>query len=319
MKTSPKPSSASANAEEQEARRRLAALPDFNSELAAAATLTRLVGMTNRVYKVETGGERFVLRIPGAGAAAMIDRRAEEANARLAARAGVAPEVLYFGDDGVMLTRFIEDTMLLRPERLRDRSGAIERAALAFKRLHDADIAFASTFRAFATIDSYVAVLARLGTEVSEAERGAIRKVEDIGRVLAARPAASKPCHCDPTGRNVLDTGERVWLVDWEYSGMNDPMWDLAYFSIESLFDGVGDRRLLESYFGRTPDSAEVARVAIVKPVCEIQAALWALIQAAEGAISGDFSGYAKATFERAAERMRGADFAGQMDMLRNG
>ena len=319
MKTSPKPSSAGADAEKQEARRQHAALPGFNSELAAAATLTRLVGMTNRVYKVETGGKRFALRIPGSGAAAMIDRRAEEVNARLAATASVAPEVLHFGDDGVMLTRFIKDATPLRPERLRDSSGALERAALAFKRLHHADIVFASTFRAFATIDSYVAVLARLGTALSEAERDAIQKVQDIGRVLATRPAAPRPCHCDPTGRNVLDTGERVWLVDWEYSGMNDPMWDLAYFSIESLLDDLDDRKLLESYFGRAPVSAEMARVAVLKPVCEVQAALWALIQAAESATGGEFSGYAKATFERAAERLRGADFAGQMEVLRNG
>jgi thiamine kinase-like enzyme len=319
MKTSPKPSSASADAEEEDARLRLAALPWFNPELVKVARLKRLVGMTNRVYAVEIGGEHYALRIPGTGAAATIDRRAEQVNARLAAKAGVAPEVLYFGDDGVMLTRFIENTVPLRPERLDGRPGAVERAARAFKRLHDSDVTFASAFRAFATIDAYEAALERLGMPPSEAERGTILAAQAIGGALVAHPVTPKPCHCDPTGRNVLDTGEQVWLVDWEYSGMNDPMWDLAYFCIESLLDQAGDRALLTAYFGRSPDSAAAARMAVLKPVCEVMAALWALIQVAEGATGGDFSSYAKANFERAMERMRGADFAEQMEVLRKG
>ena len=239
--------------------------------------------MTNRVYRVDLDGRSVCLRIPGSGAAAAVDRRAEEVNARLAAKAGVAPEVLYFGDDGVMLTRFIEDAVPLRPERIRASEGALERGAIALRRLHEADIAFASTFRAFETIDAYAAALQRLGMPPSEPSRAAIRRMQAIGSALAAHPVAPRPCHCDPTGRNLLDTGEKVWLVDWEYSGMNDPMWDLAYFSIESLLDEAGDRALLTAYFGHAPEEEEAARMAVLKPVCEVQAALWALIQVAEG------------------------------------
>ena len=115
----------------------------------------------------------------------------------------------------------------------------------------------------------------------------------------------------------MLDTGERVWLVDWEYSGMNDPMWDLAYFSIESLLDEAGDDALLTAYFGHAPEEKVAARMVVLKPVCEVKAALWALIQVAEGKTGGDFSGYAKATFERAAERMGAAEFAKHIEALR--
>ena len=109
MVTVEMPSSAIDADEESLARDRLAAIPGFDGHRASRARLTRLVGMTNRVYKVESEGERFCLRIPGGGgAAAKIDRRAEEVNARLAATAGVAPEVLYFDADGLMLTRFLD-------------------------------------------------------------------------------------------------------------------------------------------------------------------------------------------------------------------
>ena len=109
-------------------------------------------------------------------------------------------------------------------------------------------------------------------------------------------PPAARPCHCDPTGRNMLDDGEAGWLVDWEYSGMNDPMWDLAYFSIESAFDPGGERSLLAAYFGRRPACQRGRRGwLLLKPVAQVLAALWALIQIAKGKTGGDFSGYARA------------------------
>jgi thiamine kinase-like enzyme len=302
--------------EEAAARKRLAILPGFSVDRAEAGRFARLVGMTNRVWKVETGGEAFCLRLPGSGAAALIDRRIEERNARLAAEVGVAPEVLYFGSDGVMLTRFVDGAMPLLPARVNHTAGALERAATALGRLHRSGVTFAGNFHAFHTIDSYAAILKRPGASLSEIEEDAVRTVRGIGRALGQNPVPSMPCHCDPTGRNLLDTGERVWLVDWEYSGQNDPSWDLAYFSIESKLDEVGDDQLLGAYFGRAPRAMEVARVAVLKPVAEVLAALWALIQDAEGNPGGNFRGYATSAFARAAGRMASPDLQRHLKML---
>jgi len=312
-------SSTGSVADEGDGRRQLANVPGFSREVANAARFARLLGFTNRVYRVDIDRRSVCLRIPGDGAAAKIDRLAEEVNARLAAKAGVAPEVLYFGEDGVMLTRFIEDATPLRPERIRGSAGALQRGATALRRLHDADIAFASTFRVFETIDAYVASLQRLRHPPSDAEQATIRETQALRSALEAHPVAPRPCHCDPTGRNLLDTGERVWLVDWEYSGMNDPMWDLAYFSVESLLDEAGDRALLTAYFEHPPEEKVAARMAVLKPVAEVMAALWALIQVAEGKTGGDFSGYAKTTFKRAAERMGVAEFTKHIAAVRAG
>ena len=302
--------SAAEAAEKHQARRRLAKIPGFSREGADEARLTRLLGFTNRVYRVDVDGQSVCLRIPGDGAAAKIDRRAEEANARLAAKAGVAPEVLYFGEDGVMLTRFVEGGLPLRSERIKASGGALERGAAALRRLHDSGVVFQGMFLVFETIDAYTAALSRLSRPPSDFQKQAIRATDAIRGALESNAVTPKPCHCDPTGRNLLDTGEKVWLVDWEYSGMNDPMWDLAYFSIESQLDDAGDDALLRAYFGTATEAKRTARMAVLKPVAEVMAALWALIQAAEGKTGGDFSGYAKATFERAAERMAATNFS---------
>ena len=67
---------------------------------------------------------------------------------------------------------------------------------------------------------------------------------------LDAHPAPLAPCHCDPLCENFLDTGERMWIVDWEYSGMNDPMWDLGDLSVEAELRRRQDEEMLRAYFG---------------------------------------------------------------------
>ncbi len=311
-----KPGSATTASEERAARRRLATLPGFSPEQAWAARFTRLIGLTNRVYAVEVGGKRYSLRIPGPGTGAIIDRRVEEKNVRRAAAIGVAPEVLHFSEDGVMLTPFIDGAVPLTRERLKDDAGAIGRVAETLRRLHDNAGPFARVFDPFAIMETYLGVLeASSAPPVGEA-RAIVSEAEKIRDALAARPVPPKPCHCDPTGRNLLDNGERVWMVDWEYSGQNDPAWDLTYFSLESDLDEAGDRDLLTAYFQRPPNDAEAARMAVTKPVCQVLSAVWALIQAAQGNRAADFSSYAQETFERAAERIGGSEFALHLRML---
>jgi thiamine kinase-like enzyme len=303
---------------EAEARRALAAIPGFARDTALSARLTRLQGLTNRVYKVEAAGQRFCLRIPGPGTAALIDRRAEAANARAAAATGIAPEILHFAADGVMLTRFIDDAVTLSPQRFRDVPGAVERAAWALRHLHDEAKHFTRAFEAFAVIPSYVDLLSRRGVQLPSNARSLLGLAAEIRQALAAHPVAAKPCHCDPTGGNLLDTGARIWIVDWEYSAMNDPMWDLAYFALEGGFDGERNRALLAAYLGRAPAPPEAGRMALYKPVADLLSGLWALIQHTENNPAADFLADAQARFARGAYFAGSPGFARQLETVRH-
>lgn len=301
--------------EQDEARRRLAAIPGFTAKAAETARIERLPGLTNRVYRVELREGRFALRIPGDGTAAIIDRRAEETNARAAAAAGVAPEVLHFGADGVMLTRFV-DGEPLSPERILEKPGALERIGSVLRQLHDGVPTFISRLGPFATIDAYTRVLADRGVALTTRQRAILAEGERVRDALAASPVAFRSCHCDPTGRNLLDTGERVWLVDWEYSGMNDPYWDFSYCSFQASLPDNADARLLSAYLGRAPESVEAARMDVMKAPIALMSALWALIQVSSGNTAADFRSYAERAFEATAERMRARAFAKQIDAL---
>lgn len=295
----------------------LARIPGFANR--AADPASRLGGLTNEVYRIDGKGPTIVLRLPGQGTEAYIDRAAEATNARAAAAAGVSPEVLHFGEDGVMLTAFVPDAVTMSPKAFATRAGAVERAAAALRRLHDAGAPFAARFELGAMLDDYLALLARLGAALPDGYHELVAAAAPARAALDARPARLAPCHCDPLCENFLDTGARMWIVDWEYAGNNDPLWDLGDLSVEAAFDAAMDARLLAAYFGRAPTAAEAGRMVIHKAMCDLLWTLWGLIQHANANPADDFWAYALNRFERCRALMERPDFAGHVQAVRDG
>ncbi len=207
----------------------LARIPQLSGLAPDTMSCVRLGGLTNLVYRLEAAGERYVLRIPGEGTEDYIDRKVEGHNARVAADAGVSAEVLFFDDgDGLMLARHLDGCVTMSPETFKSRPGAPARAAAALKQLHASGQAFRFRFELFSMIDEYLALLAKLEAPLPDGYQEVVGEAEAVRQALDAKPVALAPCHCDPLAENFLDDGKRMWIVDWEYSGMNDPIWDLG-------------------------------------------------------------------------------------------
>ena len=99
-------------------------IPLLEGLVPGSMTCTRLGGLTNLVYRLDVGAERYVLRIPGEGTEDYIDRKVEGRNARVAASAGVSAEVLFFDDtDGLMLARHLDGCVTMSPESFKSRPG----------------------------------------------------------------------------------------------------------------------------------------------------------------------------------------------------
>ncbi len=302
----------------EQARQVLAGIPGFDGR-ADEARIERLGGLTNLVFRVELANQRSCLRIPGQGTSAYIDRRVEAVNTRAAAAAGVSPEVLHFGEDGVMVTRFIDGAVTMSADAFRARAGAVERAAVALRQLHDRAPRFDFRFELFRMIDDYLGVLDRLGAVLPEGYHEVVAEAEAVRRALAAHPVALASCHCDPLCENFLDTGTRMWIVDWEYSGMNDPMWDLGDLSVEGAFDEAMDRRLAEAYFAGPVSAFDFGRVVIYKAMCDLLWTLWGLIQHANKNPADDFWAYALNRFDRCKRLMRTPEFAEHLAAVERG
>ena len=259
--------------------------------LGAAIEVQRLGGMTNRNFRVATAAGAFHVRLPGAGTDAYIDRAAEAHNARVAAVLGLNCEVLLLDPDGTMVSAFVEGEVV-GPEHLADEPHRLEQAAKVLWRLHTGAEPFAGRFEPVAIIQRHRAALAELPDGVDDL----------VAEVLAFEldgPLA--PCHNDPWSLNfVWRDGGGVVLVDWEYSAMNDPAWDLAHLSVESGLDVADHDRLLRAYCGGDPPADLRRRVDLLRGGTDVVWGLWALVQHADGNAVTDFESYAAARLERA-------------------
>ncbi len=285
-------------------------LPGF-AGTTGLAEVERLGGLTNHVYRVRPAGAEadFVLRLPGEGTEAYIDRTVEATNAAAAARAGVSPAVVAVDPElGLMLTRHVEGRTMT-PELFRSVSGAPARAAQAFRTLHRSGEVFDFRFELFAMIDDYLRVLGDLGATLPEGYHDAVADAGGVRAALDAAPTPLAPCHCDPLCENFIDTGARMWLVDWEYSGMNDPLWDLADLSVEAGFAPEHDREMLKAYFDGPPERSAEGRVVAYKAMCDLLWTLWGLIQHANGNPAEDFWAYATGRLARCRTLMRSPGF----------
>ncbi|TPL98609.1 phosphotransferase family protein [Mesorhizobium sp. B2-3-10] len=296
-----------------EARAKLAVIPVLAGY---TGPLERLGGLTNLVFKA---GD-YCLRIPGKGTEEYINRANEAIAAREAAIAGVSPEVLHAdAASGLMVTRYIAGAETMSPEKFKERQGSPARAAEAFRKLHASGAVFPFRFELFSMIDDYLKVLSTRDVALPAGYHDVVREAESVRSALAVRPLPLVACHCDPLCENFLDTGERMWIVDWEYSGMNDPLWDLGDLSVEGKFDAAQDEELMRAYFGGEARPAERGRIVIYKAMCDLLWTLWGLIQLANENPVDDFRAYADGRFARCKALMETEEFSRHLAAVRKG
>jgi thiamine kinase-like enzyme len=280
----------------------------------------RLGGLTNLVYRVALKNETLILRIPGEGTSDYIDRKVELHNAHAAAKAGISAQIIWAdANSGVMISRCIEGIQTMTPALFQSHPGAAARAGQALARLHNSGQEFQFRFELFAMIEDYLAILSIKDIKLPAGYSDIAAAAGPVKQALAENPAPLAPCHCDPLCENFLDDGGRMWIVDWEYSGMNDPMWDLSDLSVEAGFDAARDLEMLTAYLGRAPGAAEHGRLVIYKAMCDLLWTLWGLIQFADGNTAEDFQAYALARFNRCRKLMQDPKFSGHLSAIENG
>lgn len=285
-------------------------------------TITRMGGLTNLVFRVDAAGLKpLVIRLPGAGTEEYIDREAELVNAKAAARAGVSAEIRYAEpENGILVMDCLDDVITMTPENFAAIEGSPARAGAALRQLHRSGEVFAVRFELFQMIEGYLDVLSqKTNSALPEGYHDVVAAAAPIREALDAHPATLAPCHCDPLCENFLDDGQKMWIVDYEYGGMNDPLWDLGDVSVEGHFTDAMETQMLLAYFGRPPTAAEKGRVVIYKAMCDLLWTLWGLIQHADDNPAEDFWLYAVTRFERCKSLMNDPEFDAHVASVRTG
>lgn len=255
-------------------------------------------GLTNENYLVETGGARYVIRIPGQSTELLsIDRANEVHNTRAAATTGIGPQVLELIPDlDVMVLEFI-DGPTMSAQTLQSREMA-ERMAVSFRRLHAAP-RFLQDFNMFRLIEKYLEIVDTHQVTIPGDYRDHLPTVADIERAVGAASLPTVPCHNDLLCENFIDDGVALRIVDYELSGNNDPCFDLGNTAQEAEFGDELRAALCEAYFGG-PDDRQLARMNLFALMSDVGWTLWGAIQARISTIDYDFKAYYTARWERA-------------------
>lgn len=266
-------------------------------------------GMTNASYRVEVAGLPFVVRIPGASTELLaVDRRNEHHNARVAAGAGIGPRVThYLPDAQVMVVEFVRGRPLTSAD-LRG-PGMPARLAATLRALH-AGPPFLRDFDMFRLADYYVELAGARGIPLPPGCRRRLVTVHGIEAALRARPAPVVPCHNDLVADNVIDDGgERLRLVDWEYSGNNDPAFELGNACRELGYGEGQSAELCRAYYGAA-SPGRLARMRLHAVTSDVGWALWAAIQVTISRIEYDFAAYGACRWARAEAALDSPDLA---------
>ncbi len=267
-------------------------------------------GITNHNYKIEVDGETVVLRVGGKDTELLgIDRRAEEAAARMAASVGVGPEVVaVVQPEGYLVTRFIEGQPV-PIDAMRD-PGTLEAVADSVRAIHNGST-LPGRFNAHRVVEAYAATAAARG--VSPPPEFAWAKAL-ADRIESARgPQPLVPCHDDLLNANFIHDGTRIRIVDWEYAGMGDRIFDLGNFSVKHDLEVEHDEVLLRAYAGEVRE-VDLASVRLMRFMGAFFESMWGVVQQAISELDFDFVAYARENFERL--RAIGSDprFAGWLE-----
>ena len=280
--------------------------------------IKRLGGMTNLVHLVETKKTNLIVRIPGKGTEEYINREIEYKNATAAWRAGISAEIIWIDvKEGVMISKAINNIETMTPNLFSSRKGSPARAGFALAKLHNSGETFDFRFELFNMIDDYLKILSTKDVDLPEGYHDIVKAAEPVKVSLKENPTQLAPCHCDPLCENFLDDGKNMWIVDWEYSGMNDPLWDLGDLSVEAGMNEDQENEMLKAYFGKEPTAAQKGRVIIYKAMCDLLWTLWGLIQYADKNPAEDFWAYSIERFERCKLLMLNSNFVKHIDAIK--
>jgi thiamine kinase-like enzyme len=253
-------------------------------------------GLTNRNYLVRDGGQQFVARLCDDRQFLGIDRRNERLCQIAAGEAGVAPEVTHF-EQGILVSRFL-DARTLADDDLQE-LDLLQRLAQIIRQIHSASDRLTGEllfFCPFQTVRTYTQTARDHGAVLPPD----IDQLVEDSRKMSHQMSPFRPtlCHNDLLAANIMDDGDRLWIVDWEYGGIGNPLFDLAGVSANAGLSNQMEVHLLEAYTGSVSDTL-LHEVRILKTASLLRESLWAVIQTVMSDFDFDYAEYATENFAK--------------------
>lgn len=202
-------------------------------------------GMTNRSFIFTVNNKRYIMRIPGEGTDKLIDRKEEYDVYQRVKKEPYTEKILYLNpDSGYKISEFLEDTRNSDANNIQD----VKKSMSVLRKFHNQNYQVDHTFDLWKQIDFY---------ESLRKTASAYRDYEEIKDwVLKLKPFIEDNvtkwslCHIDANYDNFLiDQNNNVFLIDWEYAGMQDPDLDIAMYAIYAGYTKEKIDQLINIYY----------------------------------------------------------------------
>jgi thiamine kinase-like enzyme len=264
-------------------------------------------GLTNTNWKVTSPNGCYVVRISGKDTSLLaIDRENELHNTRAAAETGVgAPFVAALPEHDALVLGFL-DGEVMDAEKLR-RGDRLASVAAACRRLHGSR-RFLHDFDMFEIQRGYLEIVRERGFRLPDRYEDFEPQIRELERAMRVRPEPTVPCNNDLLAENFIDVGGEMRLIDYEYSGNNEPSFELGNVWSESNLSPAQLEELVAHYYG-APLRNKVARARLWGLMSKYGWTLWGSIQVGISDLDFDFWGWAMEKYERAAEELDGPEF----------
>lgn len=268
----------------------------------SAAKISRIGGMSNKNFLVEQGEKCYVLRVPGPGSEDMVSRDCEGYNSELCCGLEITPRVRYFNrESGIKLTDFLTDAETLNSTTIQTHSH-LRQVAEIYRRLHDSQIQMLNEFNLFHEIEKYEIIRKETGAKMYAGWKEVRPRVMALKQRLSDLGVEHKPCHNDPVPENFIqDQNGKLYIIDWEYSGMNDPVAELASLFLESDFSIENRDYLLGEYYGGDVPEVVEEKILIYQVLWDTLWSIWTVIKENKG---DDFGNYGPDRYKRALDNL---------------
>lgn len=282
-------------------------IPDWNGRNISITPLSG--GLTNSNFKVEVDGTPYFARVPGASTELLaVNRDNEYHNSKAAHEAGVGPKVLHhLPEYDVMILEFLKGKTMSKDSL--NEAGMPTRMAQAIKKLNMGP-RFLTDFNMFRLTEYYLQMCKERDINIPDGYHDRMLTVAQIEQAMNVKPLATVPCNNDLLAENYIDDGQKLWLIDYEYSGNNDPTFELGNTCQEMQFNDDQINEICAAYFGEAT-ADKIARMKLNMIMSDVGWGLWAAIQAKISTIDFDFWGWAIERWGRAVEKMDSREFEG--------
>ncbi len=253
-------------------------------------------GLTNYNYIMNIKGIEYVIRQPGGMTNQMIDREIEKVNNTIACELGLNSECFYFDEiSGIKISYYIKNSRNIAQADPCD-PDSLKAVAELMKKTHASPKPFPNIFDWQAELEKYEQIVDDLKGDFFY-DYPSLKK-QLLGFMDSnMQNMISVPCHNDTVPENfVLDGNGKAYLIDWEYSGMNDPSWDVAAYILESKLTDEAIQALIRDYYGQLPSPTELLKIKCYMVAQDLLWTVWALIRHYNG---DDFLDYCNIRYER--------------------